>query len=93
MIVVVGSINLDLVVAVEHHPMPGETVLGGDRRELPGGKGANQAVAVARLGADVAMVGRVGVDAQGARLRKGLADEGVDVEHVIVDEDAPRAWR
>ena len=89
MIVVVGSINLDLVVAVEHHPMPGETVLGGDRRELPGGKGANQAVAVARLGAEVAMVGRVGADAQGARLRKGLSDEGIDVEHVIVDEDAP----
>lgn len=89
MIVVVGSINLDLVVAVEHHPMPGETVLGGDRRELPGGKGANQAVAAARLGADVAMVGRVGGDAQGARLREGLSDEGVDVEHVIVDADAP----
>jgi ribokinase len=88
-IVVVGSINLDLVVAVEHHPMPGETVLGGDRRELPGGKGANQAVAAARLGADVSMVGRVGGDAQGARLREGLSDEGVDVEHVIVDEHAP----
>jgi ribokinase len=88
-IAVVGSINLDLVVAVEHHPAPGETVLGADRRELPGGKGANQAVAVARLGADVAMVGRVGADAQGTRLREGLANEGVDVEHVAVDDDAP----
>ena len=89
MIAVVGSINLDLVVAVEHHPAPGETVLGADRRELPGGKGANQAVAVARLGAAVAMVGRVGADAQGRRLREGLASEGVDVEHVVVDDDAP----
>jgi ribokinase len=89
LIVVVGSINLDLVVTVERHPAPGETVMGGDRRELPGGKGANQAVAVARLGAEVAMVGRVGPDAQGARLRDHLADEGVDVEHVAIDDDAP----
>jgi ribokinase len=88
-IAVVGSINLDLVVAVERHPAPGETVVGGDRRELPGGKGANQAVAVARLGADVAMVGRVGADAQGTRLRDHLANEGIDVEHVVVDDDTP----
>ena len=89
MIAVVGSINLDLVVTVERHPAPGETVIGGDRRELPGGKGANQAVAVARLGAPVAMVGRVGPDAQGGRLRDHLANEGIDVEHVTVDDDAP----
>ena len=89
MIAVVGSINLDLVVAVERHPAPGETVVGGDRRELPGGKGANQAVAVARLGAEVAMVGRVGADAQGTRLRDHLANEGIDVEHVVVDDDTP----
>jgi ribokinase len=88
-IAVVGSINLDLVVTVERHPAPGETVMGGDRRELPGGKGANQAVAVARLGAEVAMVGRVGADAQGARLRDHLAHEGVEVSHVTVDDDAP----
>jgi ribokinase len=88
-IAVVGSINLDLVVAVERHPAPGETVVGGDRRELPGGKGANQAVAVARLGADVAMVGRVGADAQGTRLRDHLANEGIDVEYVVVDDDTP----
>jgi ribokinase len=88
-IAVVGSINLDLVVTVERHPAPGETVMGGDRRELPGGKGANQAVAVARLGADVAMVGRVGSDPQGTRLRDHLADEGIDVAHVTVDDDAP----
>ena len=89
MIAVVGSINLDLVVTVERHPAPGETVIGGDRRELPGGKGANQAVAVARLGAPVAMVGRVGLDAQGGRLRDHRAHEGIDVAHVTVDDDAP----
>jgi len=88
-IAVVGSINLDIVVEVERHPAPGETVLGGDRLELPGGKGANQAVAAARLGAQVALVGRVGDDDAGRRLRGGLADEGVDVAHVTVDPDAP----
>jgi len=88
-IAVVGSINLDIVVEVERHPAPGETVLGGDRLELPGGKGANQAVAAARLGARVAFVGRVGDDDDGRRLRDGLAAEGVDVAHVTVDPDAP----
>jgi ribokinase len=88
-IAVVGSINLDLVVAVERHPTPGETVVGGDCRQLPGGKGANQAVAAARLGGKVAMVGRVGADAQGAWLREGLWTEGVDVEHVREDRQAP----
>jgi ribokinase len=88
-IAVVGSINLDIVVEVERHPAPGETVLGGDRRELPGGKGANQAVAAARLGAEVGLVGRVGGDDAGRRLRDGLADDGVDVAHVVVDPAAP----
>ena len=89
MIAVVGSINLDLVVAVDRHPAPGETVVGGDCWQLPGGKGANQAVAAARLGAEVAMVGRVGADAQGAWLREGLWTERVDVEHVREDRVAP----
>ncbi|MEA2278801.1 MAG: ribokinase [Solirubrobacteraceae bacterium] len=88
-VAVVGSINLDLVVRVERHPAPGETVVGGDRSELPGGKGANQAVAAARLGAEVALVGRVGADEPGRRLRDGLAGEGVDVAHVREDADAP----
>jgi ribokinase len=88
-IAVVGSVNLDVVVEVPRHPVPGETVIGGDRRELPGGKGANQAVAAARLGATVALVGRVGADDAGRRLRDGLAGEGVDVGHVAEDPDAP----
>jgi ribokinase len=88
-IAVVGSINLDVVVEVQRHPAPGETVVGGDRRELPGGKGANQAVAASRLGATVALVARVGADDAGRRLRDGLAGEGVDLTHVLVDAEAP----
>ena len=88
MIAVVGSINLDLVVSVERHPAPGETVVGGDCRQLPGGKGANQAVAAARLGSAVAMVGRVGNDTSGAWLRGALAGERVDVTHVREDRNA-----
>jgi ribokinase len=88
-VAVVGSINLDLVVAVQRHPAPGETVIGGDRRELPGGKGANQAVAAARLGARVSMVGRVGADEAGRRLRANLEAEGVDAAHVREHGQAP----
>ena len=89
MIAVVGSVNLDVVVAVPRLPGPGETVVGGDRRELPGGKGANQAVAAARLGSAVAFVGRVGADVAGRRLRADLLAEGVDVTHLREDADAP----
>ena len=64
-------------------------MLGGDRTELPGGKGANQAVAAARLGQEVAIVGRVGADAAGHRLWEGLRAEGVGVEHLREDPDAP----
>lgn len=78
-ITVVGSINMDLVTAAAKIPAPGETVIGGDLQTFPGGKGANQAVAAARQGAQVAMVGRVGDDAFGAQLRQVLADDGVDV--------------
>ncbi|MFC1402399.1 MULTISPECIES: ribokinase [Streptacidiphilus] len=84
-IAVVGSINLDLVVPVPHHPVPGETVLGGELAEHPGGKGANQAVAAARLGAQVAMVGRVGDDEAGSVLRAALQREGVDVRWVLAE--------
>jgi ribokinase len=85
-IVVVGSLNADLVVGVSHFPSPGET-LSGDRFDVfPGGKGGNQAAAVARLGARVAMVGQVGADSQGAWLRQSLAETGADVSLVSVDE-------
>src|SRR3954451_4368398 len=82
-VVVVGSINADLVVAVERLPAPGETVSGGRFARHGGGKGANQAVAAARLGATVAMIGAVGDDDLGEAALRELADEGVDVSGVV----------
>ncbi len=79
-VLVVGSANADLVVHVERRPGAGETVLGGDLLVLPGGKGANQAVAAARLGARTAFVGRVGDDPHGRLLRESLAAAGVRLE-------------
>ncbi|MFG3706195.1 ribokinase [Micromonospora sp. NPDC047670] len=78
-VVVVGSANLDLVVTAPQLPRPGETVLGEDFRTVPGGKGANQAVAAARAGARCAFVGAVGADEFGDRLRDNLVAAGVDV--------------
>jgi ribokinase len=88
-IVVVGSANLDIVVPVPHHPSTGETVLGGDHVLVPGGKGANQAVAAALLGGDVAFLGRVGDDDAGSRLRASLDAAGVDVTRLHTDDGAP----
>jgi ribokinase len=82
-IAVVGSINIDLVTKTARIPKPGETVIGGDLNTMPGGKGANQAVAAARLGANVSMVGRVGDDVFASRLRQNLADAKVDVTYVF----------
>ena len=81
-IAVLGSINLDLVIQCAHLPMPGETVIAESSREVSGGKGANQAVAAARLGADVAMIGRVGRDDAATTLLKNLQAEGINTEHV-----------
>jgi len=79
MIAVVGSINMDLVVQVDRHPRPGETVLGSDYQTFPGGKGANQAVAAARLGGHVRFIGRLGQDAFGNELYQSLASEGIEL--------------
>jgi ribokinase len=87
-IVVVGSINIDLVAKAERIPVSGETVRGTEFRTHPGGKGANQAVAVARLGYPVRMIGKVGNDAFGERLRSGLQQAGVDVSAVGIIEDS-----
>lgn len=84
-IVVVGSLNMDFVVAVGHLPAPGETILGRDFQMIPGGKGANQACAAAKLATDsvqVRMVGRVGYDTFGDHLKASLSAAGVDVSSV-----------
>jgi len=81
-VVVVGSVNVDMVVVAPRLPGPGETVTGGDVARHHGGKGGNQAVAAARLGAQVAFIGAVGSDDLGAAARAALADEGIDVGHL-----------
>lgn len=80
-----GSVNMDLVCQAPQLPQAGETLLGQDFQMVPGGKGANQAVAAARLGAPTAMVGRVGDDAFGRSLRASLAEAGVNIEAVQID--------
>src|SRR5713101_2179543 len=84
-IVVVGSLNMDFVVSVEQLPAPGETVIGGNFQMFPGGKGANQACAAAKLGGnsvDVKMIGRVGYDIFADHLKASLSAAGVDVTFV-----------
>ncbi|MFD9432465.1 ribokinase [Streptomyces sp. NPDC060002] len=81
-IVVLGSTNMDLVAYVEKPPQRGETVTGREFRTIPGGKGANQAVAAARAGATVSMIGAVGNDAFGTRLRSTLEHSGVNTDHL-----------
>jgi|SRR5271165_647520 len=81
-IVVVGSINLDLVVGADRIPQVGETIIGNSFSTFYGGKGANQAVSAAKLGYPVSMVGNVGSDAFGAQLRNGLKDADVDTAYV-----------
>ncbi len=88
-IVVVGSSNTDMVVEAGRLPAPGETVLGGRFLTAAGGKGANQAVAAARLGADVALVARVGRDPFGDAALGGFECEGIRTEHVRRDDEAP----
>lgn len=99
MITVFGSANMDLVAYVSRAPRLGETVTGRDFRTVPGGKGANQAIAAARAGAEVTFLGAVGSDAFGAEMRDTLAAAGVDVSllrrapgasgiaHIVVDDE------
>ena len=84
---VVGSINLDLVVGAERLPRPGETVSGASFSRVPGGKGANQAVAAARLGAEVALIGCVGGDELAGEALAGLRGAGVEERWIV--KDAP----
>ncbi|MFD8719553.1 ribokinase [Streptomyces sp. NPDC059629] len=102
-IAVLGSTNMDLVAYAERAPQLGETVTGRDFRTVPGGKGANQAIAAARAGATVSMIGAVGHDAYGVRLRETLEHSGVDTDslrtiechsgtaHIVVDNEGGNA--
>jgi ribokinase len=88
MIIVFGSINVDLVMRVAQHPRPGETVLGESLDIRAGGKGANQAVAAARVGGSVRMYGAVGRDAHGEQMCKSLSSAGVGIAGVRMLDDA-----
>lgn len=85
-VVIVGSVNMDLVARMPRLPRPGETLQGDSFQTIPGGKGANQAVAAARLGARVTMIGRVGDDGFGEDLRKSLQSSGVITDHVMTTQ-------
>lgn len=88
-VVVIGSSNTDMVIKAAHLPAPGETVLGGQFLMNPGGKGANQAVAAARLGGDVVFVARVGDDIFGQEAVQGFKNEGINTDYIVVDPDNP----
>lgn len=89
MITVVGSVNLDFVATAAHLPAPGETVTGAHLARHPGGKGANQALAARRLGADVRLIGRVGTDAMADEALALLRADGVDLSGCVADRAAP----
>ena len=88
-ILVVGSSNTDMVVMTDHFPVPGETILGGKFLMNPGGKGANQAVAAARLGGRVAFISKLGKDIFGEQAVKNFVKEGIDVSGIVSDPDHP----
>jgi ribokinase len=88
-IIVIGSINTDMVVRTDVLPRPGQTVLGGKFFMASGGKGANQAVAAARLGGSVTMVGNVGADSFGEQAKRRLQAEGIDCGFVTEDHEEP----
>jgi len=89
MVTVIGSLNMDLVTYVTRLPRLGETLIGKRFTESLGGKGANQAVAIAKLGVPVNMLGCIGYDDRGLALLNSLADNGVDVKYVVQTFDAP----
>jgi ribokinase len=88
-ITVIGSMNMDMVVQTGHIPKPGETVLGNHFFMNPGGKGANQAIAVSRLGGKVSFVGKIGNDVFGKQARQLFDEEGIETQFLIEDEDTP----
>ncbi|MCX6574907.1 MAG: ribokinase [Candidatus Aminicenantes bacterium] len=87
-IAVVGSSNTDMIIKTANIPRPGETILGGEFHMAAGGKGANQAVAAARAGGDVAFIARIGNDIFGKKAVEGFIRDGIDVKHVYKDRRA-----
>lgn len=87
-LLVIGSLNLDMVVNVDHTPVVGETILSDQMQLIPGGKGANQACAAGKLGVDVALLGAVGRDSYGEIQKKSLREAGVDVSKLVCREDS-----
>jgi ribokinase len=88
-IIVVGSSNTDMVIKADHFPMPGETILGGNFFMFPGGKGANQAVAAARLGGKVTFIAKTGNDIFGEQAISQFRKEGIDTNFIITDTNQP----
>jgi len=86
-VLVIGSANMDLVISVEKFPQPGETIFGKKFQMFPGGKGSNQAVFCAKLGAKTYFLGRIGNDDFGKSLSKNMKSEGVDIHHLLIDEN------
>lgn len=86
-ILVIGSLNMDVVLNLHHLPQPGETIISRGKSEHPGGKGANQAFAAARLGGNIAMIGRVGSDGYGESLTQNLKNAGADTSGIIAQRD------
>ncbi|MBO3444256.1 MULTISPECIES: ribokinase [Clostridia] len=85
-ICVIGSLNMDLVVKVDTMPKGGQTLIGSNFKEVPGGKGANQAVAMARLGANVSMIGKVGDDSFGQTMINALKNDNVDTRYINIEK-------
>lgn len=88
-VVVIGSSNTDMVVRSPKMPLPGETILGGEFDIIPGGKGANQAVAAARAGGEVTFISKVGSDDFGKQAVTGYAKDGINTECILIDENTP----
>lgn len=88
-ILIIGSTNTDMVIKTKKFPIPGETILGGRFLMNPGGKGANQAVAAARLGGRITFIGKVGNDVFGIQAKHTLQSEGINTDYVYDDETLP----
>ena len=88
-VLVIGSANMDMVVVTDAFPQPGETVFGQQFAMFPGGKGANQAVCAAKLGGEIQFIGKMGSDLFHERLVRSMQNDGVRLDHLLVDPDAP----